>query len=359
MDHRVACLLEEFARSHGVPPSAEILQGLRNARLDGPRLLPAPPAMDADDPLRRAFDVLYIRAACLNTRGTLLPEEAFTRLCDGLYLHADEAFFTTAEHHRVGHAPARRIDRLASELAPLHESLQRAYESVARIAAAPAPLPWRDVLILERGFPTFDASLPALRAAVALRFNCAEDAIRHEPLGLLHILLVGGTRALAFIGEARRPPYEYMARTRTCAGISANGLARFMRSTARAHTQAPGLWHFIDDAMDIRSRIQQHGPITARYIARLEPYADRWHAARDAAAEIQAALRDLTAFLLDDVHTTAHSGTDFTTARYVVSYRFDPHRVLRCTITASDTPAADVERDEERLSRSQTPEVVE
>jgi len=407
-DAETARLLEEFTLHHGILPyfctgdrAADeatqtrcVLPELQNVRLNDttPRLLPAlsPAYLPADAPLRVAFDKMCIRAACLNTYGraySTLPqhllnaygslpgERDLTPLCAGLYLCGEDAvFFATVatEHVRVGRvlgggAP-QRIDRLAMLLAPRYASLLEAYESVARIAAAPTPHQWSDALILERGFPTFDESLPSLRASVALRFQCDEASIRHEHLlPAMHVLLAGA-RVVAFFGSARPPIFRYTARTR--AAIATSRLGPFLRSAARAHSDddGPGLWRFVNSAMDSRSGIAAQGPTMENHITRLERYADRFDAIRPghgvltdqhAAPRIQEMLRELTVFLLDDDDVRAHAGTYFTATRYIVTYEILPDRSLRCIITESDTPAGDVEDDERHHSRAQTPENVD
>jgi len=395
-DTEMARLLEEFTLHHGILPyfctagdnraadeAAQtrcVLPELRNVRLNDTtaRLFPAlsPAYLPADDPLRAAFDMLCIRAACLNTYGRLPGERDLTPLCAGLYLHGEEAvFFATVATERVrvgrvlGGAAPQRIDRLATLLAPRYASLLEAYESVARIAAAPTPHQWTDALILERGFPTFDESLPSLRASVALRFQCDEDSIQHEhPLPSMHVLLAG-TRVVAFLDSARPPLFGYTARTRVAIATPARRLAPLLLSAASAHVDdGPDLWRFIGSAMDSRSGIAAQGPTMENHITRLERYADRFDAIRPghgvltdqhAAPRIQEMLRELTVFLLDDDDVRAHAGTYFTTVCYIVTYEILPDRSLRCIITASDTPAGDVEDDERHHSRAQTPENVD
>ena len=403
-DAETARLLEEFTLHHGILPyfctgdrAADeatqtrcVLPELQNVRLNDttPRLLPAlsPAYLPADDPLRVAFDKMCIRAACLNTygrvgsaplNGSLPAERDLTPLCAGLYLHGEDAVFFAAvatEHVRVGRvlgggAP-QRIDRLAMLMAPRYASLLEAYESVARIAAAPTPYQWTDALILERGFPTFDESLPSLRASVALRFQCDEDSIQHEHLlPTMHVLLAG-TRVVAFFGSARPPIFGYTARTRVAIATPAHRLRPFLLSAARAHADdgPMGLWRFINSAMDSRSGIAAQGPTMVNHITRLERYVDRFNAIQPghgvltdqhAAPRIQEMLRELTVFLLDDDDVRAHAGTYFTTVRYIVTYEILPDRSLRCIITESDTPAGDVEDDERHHSRAQTPEIVD
>ena len=270
----------------------------------------------------------------------------------------------------LGGGAPQRIDRLATLLAPRYASLLEAYESVARIVAAPTPHQWTDALILERGFPTFDESLPSLRASVALRFQCDEDSIQHEHLlPTMHVLLAG-TRVVAFFGSARPPIFGYTARTRVAIATPAHRLRPFLLSAARAHADdgPMGLWRFINSAMDSRSGIAAQGPTMVNHITRLERYVDRFNAIQSghgvltdqhAAPRIQEMLRELTVFLLDDDDVRAHAGTYFTTVRYIVTYEILPDRSLRCIITESDTPAGDVEDDERHHSRAQTPEIVD
>jgi len=202
---------------------------------------------------------------------------------------------------------------------------------------------------------------------VALRFQCDEDSIRHEHLlPAMHVLLAGA-RVVAFFGSARPPIFGYAARTRVA--IATSRLAPFLRSAARAHADdGPGLWRFVNSAMDSRSGIAAQGPTMENHITRLEPYADRFDAIRPghgvltdqhAAPRIQEMLLELTAFLLDDDDVRAHAGTYFTAARHIVTYEILPDRSLRCIITESDTPAGDVEDDERHHSRAQTPEIVD
>jgi hypothetical protein len=339
----------------------------------------------ADDPLREPYGILCIRAAYLNTNGTQLDEAALARLCDGMYSYRDrEVFFAIpiiGTRLSVGQAPGRgdatrRIGLLVDSLLAgrLCNSGEEALESVARILASP---PTNDrLLLLERGHPTFDESLPALLASIALRCGCDDQTIRHEPLlhGRLNVLLAE-TRVLAFINSASPPTYRYTATTRPVAsGVSTDDrLARFMRSMARAHTStdARGLWNFISGAMDCRLEFADllQRPF-GTHLAHLPPYADRFNAlghggasapvaSDNAVWEIQAMFRNLAAFIVDDDTVEAQGSAHFRTARYVISYQINTNRSLRCVIAESDAPTDDIEDENRYRSGANTPEVVD